>query len=306
MSRPRVAYLACPTTMPGSPLRREDAFEHDLMMGLLGRGLHFAGRTLEAVSWDDSSIDWSEFEAAIIGTTWDYAQRMDAFEKALADIAAKTRLMNPASLVHWNARKTYLRDMADRGCATIPTLWPDGIDEAICRAAFDQFGVDAIVIKPQVGAGAWRQVLLQRGDPWPHTKDLPEGPAMVQPFMPSIKTEGEYSFLFFDRQFSHAVVKRAAPTDYRIQSSYGGTDVAYVPTPAELACASAAIACVKGDLLTARVDMVRGPDGTLLLIELELIEPYLYPLFAPEMGARFSAAYVALIARTIQITTQLP
>ncbi len=296
MSRPRVAYLACPTTMPGSLVRREDAFEHDLMMGLLGRGLHFAGRTLEAVSWDDSSIDWSDFEAAIIGTTWDYAQRIDAFERALTEIAAQTRLLNPAALVHWNARKTYLRDMADRGCATIPTLWPDRATQAECRAAFDGFDTDAIVIKPQVGAGAWRQVMLQRSDPWPHLSDLPEGPAMVQPFVPSIQTEGEYSFLFFNRQFSHAVVKRAAPSDYRIQSSYGGTDVAYVPTAADLASASTAITCVAGDLLYARVDMVRGLDGALLLIELELVEPYLYPLFAPEMGARFAAAYMQLKA----------
>ena len=34
-------------------------------------------------------------------------------------------------------------------------------------------------------------------------------PGMIQPFVPSIATEGEYSFLFVDGEFSHALVKRA-------------------------------------------------------------------------------------------------
>jgi hypothetical protein len=297
MTRPRVAYLACPTTLPGSLIRREDAFEHDLTMGLLGKGLHFAGRTLEAVSWDDPQADWSSYEAAIIGTTWDYVQRLPEFLDALQRIATQTRLMNPPELVSWNAQKRYLRDMAERGCATIPTLWLDAPDEAACRAAYEAFNCEALVIKPEVGAGAWRQVKLRRGDLWPEAAALPPGATMVQPFMPSVVTEGEYSFLFFDRQYSHCVVKQAAQGDYRIQSSYGGQDRPWTPSAADLMLAQRALEAVDGTLLYARVDMVRGSDGALLLMELELIEPYLYPLYANDLPSHFAQAYVHVLQK---------
>jgi hypothetical protein len=42
--------------------------------------------------------------------------------------------------------------------------------------------------------------------------------------------------------------------------------------------------------LYGRVDMLRGPDGRLLLMELELIEPYLYPLEGPELGTMMACA----------------
>jgi glutathione synthase/RimK-type ligase-like ATP-grasp enzyme len=296
MSRPLVAYLGCPTTMPGSPARREDAFEHDLAVGMLGMGLHYAGRTLEAVSWDDAIADWSRYEAVIIGTAWDYTARLNEFLAALDKISALTRVLNPPATIAWNARKTYLQDLAAQNCPTIPTLWLEAPDEALVRAAFATLGTDELVIKPQVGAGAWRQVKFGREDAWPEADTLPIGPTMVQPFLKNVAREGEYSLLFFNRVFSHAVLKQAAKGDYRIQSSYGGFDVPFVPTAADIAQGVAVLAAVPGDLLYARVDMVRGDDGALKLIELEVIEPYLYPVHAPEMGHAFARAYRDIIA----------
>jgi hypothetical protein len=205
--------------------------------------------------------------------------------------------MNPPELVRWNAQKRYLRDMAERGCAIIPTLWLDAPDEAACRAAFDRFSCEALVIKPEVGAGAWRQVKLMRGAAWPDASLLPPGATMVQPFMPSIAIEGEYSFLFFDRQYSHCVVKRAAAGDYRIQSSYGGEDHPWTPSVADLEAAHKVLEAVEGTMLYARVDMVRGLDGALMLMELELIEPYLYPLYAPDLPQHFAQAYLRVLEK---------
>jgi hypothetical protein len=295
MPRPLVAYLGCPTTMPGPGARREDAFEHDLMAGVLGMGLHYAGRTLEAVSWDDARADWSKYESVIVGTAWDYAQRLEEFLAALGQISTRTRLLNPAATIGWNARKTYLRDLAAKQCPTIATLWLDAADEIACRGAFDIFGVDQVIIKPQVGAGAWRQVKLGRDDPWPDAGDLPPGPTMVQPFLKNVAREGEYSLLFFNRVFSHAVLKMAAAGDYRIQSSYGGREIPFVPAAADIAQAARVLAAVEGELLYARVDMVRSDDGALRLIELELIEPYLYPVHAPDMAQAFAKAYLDII-----------
>jgi hypothetical protein len=127
---------------------------------------------------------------------------------------------------------------------------------------------------------------------------LPEGPlldrpGMIQPFLPSVAGEGEFSFLFVDNAFSHAVIKRAQPGDYRIQPRYGGASLRIEPARKDLSAAEAVLARL--DLLFpgvvplyARVDMARGADGGLKLMELELIEPYLFVEEGPEIGAMFA------------------
>jgi hypothetical protein len=113
---------------------------------------------------------------------------------------------------------------------------------------------------------------------------------MIQPFIASIATEGEYSFLFVDGAFSHALLKRARSGDYRIQEAYGGTSQAIDPTPADLASAQAVLTALATPPLYARVDMVRGQGGELLLMELEVIEPFLFPKEGPQIGAMLGAA----------------
>jgi hypothetical protein len=48
------------------------------------------------------------------------------------------------------------------------------------------------------------------------------------------------------------------------------------------------------DLLYARIDMVRGADGRLRLMEAELVEPYLYPVQGPQFGRRMASTLLAL------------
>ncbi|MGB6231209.1 MAG: hypothetical protein WBF53_13900, partial [Litorimonas sp.] len=127
-----------------------------------------------------------------------------------------------------------------------------------------------------VGGGAWRQVLHAQGDPWPAPDALPPEGALIQPFLPSVVEEGEYSFLYFGGRFSHAVLKTAKPGDYRIQSLYGGAETTYRPRADEIKAADAVLATLDETPLYARVDLLRGSNGKLALIELEMIEPYLY------------------------------
>ena len=98
--------------------------------------------------------------------------------------------------------------------------------------------------------------------------------------------------MFVDGVFSHALVKRAKPGDYRIQSLYGGSEVAMAPAPTDRATAQAIMAMLPFDQppLYARIDMVRRDDGTLALIEAEMIEPYLYPEQDAGFGARMAGA----------------
>ncbi|MEX1252076.1 MAG: hypothetical protein WEA77_12880 [Hyphomonas sp.] len=281
----KIAYLASRVTLPGSPIRRTDAFEHDFMMDALRGPFEARGFRIEEVSWDDPKADWSAYGAVIIGTTWDYWDRLDEFLAALERIEGQTRLFNGSALVKWNVRKTYLRELETKGAKLIPTLWLDVADDAAARAAFATLESDDLVFKRQVGAGAKDQHRLKRGEPVPEMRH----PMMAQPFLPMIQTEGELSFIFIDGEFSHALIKRAQPGDYRIQSTYGGREEKITPGADDLAAARAIIGTLDEAPLYGRVDMLRGADGELLLMELEVIEPYLYPVEGPELGERMAA-----------------
>jgi hypothetical protein len=281
----KIAYLASRVTLPGSPIRRTDAFEHDYTMDALRGPFAARGMRVEDVAWDDPKADWADYAAVIIGTTWDYWDRLEEFLAALERIEGQTRLFNGAALVRWNARKTYLRELETKGAKLIPTLWLDVADEAAAKAAFDTLGADDLVFKRQVGAGAKDQHRVKRGEPIPA---MPH-PMMVQPFLPMIQTEGELSFIFIDGEFCHALIKRAQPGDYRIQSTYGGREEKITPSAEDLAAALAIIGTLDEAPLYGRVDMLRGDGGGLLLMELEVIEPYLYPVEGPELGERMAA-----------------
>jgi len=284
----KIAYLASQVTLPGTPNRRDDAFEHDYMMDALRPAFTAKGMTVEDVSWDDPAADWGSYAAAIIGTTWDYWDRQAEFLATLDRIESATRLFNPAAVVRWNIHKTYLRDLEAKGARIIPTVWLDKADAAGAAAAFDTLGADDLVFKRQVGAGAHGQHRLKRGEPVP---DMPHA-MMVQPFVPAIQTEGEYSFIYIGGEFCHALVKRAVPGDYRIQSKYGGKETPVVPPTDDLADAAAIVAMLDEAPLYGRVDMVRGDDGRLVLMELEVIEPYLYPVEGPRLGEMMAEAVI--------------
>lgn len=282
----RIAYLSSKVTLPGSPVRRSDAFEHDYMMDALRPAFEARGMRVYDLDWADETQDWAAFDAAIIGTTWDYWDHQTKFLKTLEQIGAITPLFNSTSIVTWNSHKGYLRDLEAKGARLIPTLWLDEVNEATTLAAFESLSSDDLVFKRQVGAGADGQHRLKAGDVIP---SMPH-PMMVQPFLPQILTEGEISFIYIDGAFSHALIKRAAKGDYRIQSTYGGTEEAIFPDENDLNAAQAILDTLEETPLYARVDMLRGEDGALLLMELELIEPYLYPLQGPELGQRLADA----------------
>ena len=282
----KIAYLASKATLPGSPTRRSDAFEHDRMMTALRAPFAEKGMQVVDVDWADDALDWSQYGAAIIGTTWDYWDHHDRFINTLKRIEQSTYLFNTANLVQWNSHKGYLRDLAIKGARLIPTLWVERVDQTAFLSTFDQLDSDDLVFKRQVGAGADGQFRLGPTDALP---DMPH-PMMVQPFLSKIQEEGEYSFIFIDGAFCHALLKTAKPGDYRIQSTYGGAETPIAPTPEDLADAKAVLQTLEDTPLYARVDMLRGEDGQLLLMELELIEPYLYPVEGPRLGTMMADA----------------
>ncbi|MCB9780925.1 MAG: hypothetical protein H6742_20315 [Alphaproteobacteria bacterium] len=300
----RIAWLTSSDMVPGSLGGRDDLFELELQWAALQPACAALGIDLQLRVWDAEGPGpggWSidDHDAVVIGTTWDYAPRVAAFLERLDRWAARVPVLNPPAVVRWNADKGYLRDLAAAGAPTVPTRWVERVDEATVADAFVALDNPHLVAKPVVGASAYRQVELFAGQSLPPADARPPGGALIQPFLPAIRDEGELSFLFCGGVLSHALRKRPAAGDYRVQSIYGGREERLTPTDADLAVARAVLDAVPGvapaDLLYARVDLVRH-DGTLRVMELELIEPYLYPEQGPELGARYAASLAAALA----------
>jgi hypothetical protein len=289
-----VCFLTSADMMKDRPGAREDWVEYELEFGALSAACAKAGVQLVSQIWDEA-FDPQGHAGFMVGTVWDYPPKQQAFLATLDRLNAHAPVFNPPSLVRWNIEKTYLRDLAAAGAPSIATLWADRADAATIRQAFDALGADRIVVKPLVGGGAWRQALIGRGEPIPPADALPPGPCLIQPFLPSVPEEGEYSFIFFGGVFSHALQKLPKAGDYRVQSIFGAREIAHTPRDGEVDLCrnvldAAAQITGEADLLYARVDMVRGLDGRLAVMELEVIEPYLYPEQGPDMGAVFASA----------------
>jgi glutathione synthase/RimK-type ligase-like ATP-grasp enzyme len=262
---------------------------------VLGR----AGVAVTPAVWDDPGVDWSAFDAVVIRSTWDYPLKAEQFELWLRGLAASgARLWNAPEPVLWNTNKRYLLDLAGRGVNAVPTEhltagdWPD------LKAILERRGWDEAVVKPAVAVGsygAWRTSrATAEADQLRFGEQLGARDLLVQPFLPEVTSQGEWSLVFLGGEYSHAVLKRPAEGDFRVQEHLGGTSAPAEPDRALIDQGLSALAAVGQPLLYARVDGVER-DGQLVLTELEIIEPSLFLGLAPAAGQRFAAAIVRLL-----------
>lgn len=300
----KIALLVSDNLLPSAENARPDRFELTEELGKLTPALAAQGYELVEVRWREIAERAGEFAAILPLMVWDYFEGNEgAFLTAIAKAEAITPVFNSFDILKWNSDKSYLNEMEDRGAPVIRTTSVDRVTPTNVERAFEELETDTLVIKPRVGGGAWRQVLHKKGEPFPAAETLPPEGALLQAFLPSVKSEGEYSFLYFGGRFSHAARKTPKAGDYRIQSSYGGSEETYTPTQAERSSARDILDVLDFTPLYARVDLLRGQDGMLKLIELELIEPYLYLPHAKGEGGenegakKFAAALVKRIEK---------
>jgi hypothetical protein len=252
------------------------------------------GWQVSTVSWRQTAVPWSHFEAVVIRSTWDYWNDVPAFLETLARINRQTRLANPLDLVHWNLAKTYMRDLQGEGVGVVPTAWLDGLAPAAVADCARSFGSEDLVVKPVVGANGQDAFRISPRDGPQRLREVGErfrGRAcMVQPFMGRVLDEGEYSLFFFSGDYSHAILKVPAAGEFRSQEERGAEVLAIVPETKLLECGRKALAAVAPTPLYARIDFVRDATGDFVVMELELIEPSLYLRTDPEAPARFARA----------------
>lgn len=244
-------------------------------------------------AWDDGDVDWSRFELVVVRSTWDYPPRVQEF---LAWASQLRRVLNPLAILKWNTDKRYLNDLARAGVPVVPTRFLNPGD------AFDTPG-EPFVIKPAVSCGA-RDTALYRVDQvkeaGAHVRRLQENGriVMVQPYLERIELAGEISLMFMGGAYSHSVF-RGALLNAPGSAAERAVDFSLIrrvePMPEQLRIAGQALAAVPGgpgNLLFARVDLIPDADGTPLVLEVELTEPYLFLGFS-ERGVELLADSIA-------------
>lgn len=262
--------------------------------------LRAAGHDAASAAWDDPSVDWPTFDAAVIRATWNYHTQLPGFLAWLDRTAEQTCVLNRADAVRWNTHKRYLCHFEDRRIPIVPTIWADRdagpaedpIAEAVRR------GWSKVVVKPSVSAGSRDTRVFEidaegsNDDAVSFARDLrSREDIMVQRFMDSVSAGGESSLIFIGGELSHAIQKfpRFAGEDERVETKHdiGGDERRF---------ADAVLDACPFDCLYARVDIMRDSDGGIVLSELELIEPSLFFPHAPGSAGRMADAIKRALA----------
>ena len=252
-----------------------------------------AGLIVEQRVWTDPG-DLTGYDLVLPLFAWGYQRDVAAWYALLDRIESEgLPVVNPVPVLRWNSDKAYLAELGAKGVAVVPTVEVDALDDARLAEAMAELGVDEVVIKPAISGGADGTHRVAPGTPIP--ADALGQRRLVQPLMQGILTEGEFSLFFFAGKFSHAIVKRPASGDFRVQEQFGGRETVWDASDAAQRLAAAALAAAPAPPVYARVDMVGDAAGTLHIMELELIEPSLFLHHAPDKGAAFGLAVYGAI-----------
>ncbi|KAF8579818.1 hypothetical protein K439DRAFT_1637588 [Ramaria rubella] len=254
---------------------KPDLETHLLLAALKDRGIHAA-----LLPWT-VDIAWKDVPLVVVRTPWDYAERPGEFLAWAAAVSRQTLILNSYEVLKWSIHKEYMLSLEQNGIPIVPTRLIRASERQGSTTGLVELGFEGdTIVKPAIGVGA---LGLLRGvaggrelDEHVHTLLMSGADVLVQSFVSSVETHGELSFVFFDGRFSHSIRKMPRKGDFRVQDHHGGSVVEHVATEKEVAVARKALAVAPGRTAYARVDLVAGDGGELLVMELELLEPELF------------------------------
>lgn len=283
----KIALLTCqrlPDLTPADKLLIPELAKHNIQA--------------EAVIWDDPKVIWTNFDYLIFRNTWDYYEKESQFNLWLATIKKlKVKTLNSIEVIEQNKHKFYLRELQNQNIATIPTVFIEKTKRLNLAEIMPSHWKKA-VIKPAFSAGSYLtevfevaniEEINQKYQNIAFEKDL-----LLQEFKPEIETDGETSFIFFNKEFSHAINKKPAPGDFRIQVQFGGVYTSISPSADLIKQAQTIVSNIPNQLLYARVDGIII-NNKIQLMEVECIEPDLYFNYSEGSHQRFINAILDLI-----------
>jgi glutathione synthase/RimK-type ligase-like ATP-grasp enzyme len=288
---PRIAFVTCE--------RLPDVQGDDR---LVADALQRRGFDVTAAVWSDQAVAWRRFASVVIRSPWDYHlddARYGAWLRRCA--AEQVNLWNGAEAVLANIDKRYLAGLEEAGIAIVPFEYVRRGHAQSLHALLEHRNWTQAVVKPAVSAsahGTWRTSLATAAaDQRRWDEDLLRRSLLVQPFAHEVITSGEWSIVFFDGEYSHGVLKKPASGDFRVQEELGGHGEPADPSPGIVEQARRVLSRAAGPLLYARVDGIER-DGTFLLMELEINEPFLYLGSSSGAAERFADAIIRTVDRT--------
>lgn len=269
---PKVASLTCQEITPNTTV--DDHLAFDIIRN--------KGIEVEEVIWDQEKV-WSEYDLVLIRTTWDYMYKVELFKEVLAEIQTQTTLLNPLSTILWNMNKKYLFDLEQLGIPTITSEFHQtlSLNQVHSRLKKTQYK-NGLIIKPCIGGSSHGIQLLKKSEEF---KAVEPGEWLIQPFLPQIQETGEYSIIFFNNQFSHAINKLPQKNDFRSQEEYGSLISAWQPDRDCLELCRNILNTIPYSQSYARIDLIKDNSG-FKLIELELIEPCLFLHYEPNQAPK--------------------
>lgn len=270
----------------------ENFFTYDK---LLFEPMKKIGWIAEEISWRNENVNWNDYYAVIVRSTWDYQNDSEKFINVLEKINGVSHLENDLDLMKWNMNKNYLFDLEQKGAKIVNTIWEKNFNTNLANEYFEKLNTDEIIIKPNISANADNTFRLTRDKLNINLGQLEKifstREFMVQPFLKNIIDEGEYSLFFFNGKFSHSVLKKPKDNDFRVQEEHGGNIQPFKVSSELILIAENIIKKLSTIPLYGRVDLVRTKENEFALIELELIEPSLYLNKDNQSPLRFVKAF---------------
>jgi hypothetical protein len=254
------------------------------------------GASSTLLAWDDPAADWGSFSHVVVSSTWDSVDRPTEYLAWANRVATLSALANPVAVLEWGLDKLHQKDLARLGVPVIPTTWVGPGDTWTTPPATE------FVVKPSVSAGARNTARYAGGDPVAvgHVRALQKlgQTVMVQEHLSRIDEEGELDLVFVDNRFSHGVVKRLP-----LRTGEGVVERPWermawsglaAPNSDQLAVAEQTVTSVAEHLgcvpVYGRVDLINGQAGEPLVLEVEVVDPYLSFDMAPVAAGRLARA----------------
>ncbi len=250
-----------------------------------------AGIEAKPFVWNSAGPDHLKFDFIIIRSCWDYHTNSEAFIHWIKWLQSnEVKVLNPTHVILDNIDKLYLRDLAQLGVEIVPTSWIEQPSESLIKNQMTTYKWEEAVLKPTVSASAFETYRFGINDDLGFLNQMTSQHFMLQPFIDEITDPGEYSLIFFNKQFSHAVLKTPGKNDFRVQQELGGSTKPIAVEKQYINQAQSILSHLPDPLLLARVDGIIR-NNQFVLMELELIEPELY-LYNDENLNSFSSAII--------------
>jgi glutathione synthase/RimK-type ligase-like ATP-grasp enzyme len=252
----------------------------------------------KAVIWNDKSVNWNDYDCLIFRNTWDYYEKETEFNHWLNQIEQlKIKTLNALEIIQQNKHKFYLQTLEKQGFKILPTVFIEKTTKLNLPEIMPNHWKKA-VIKPAFSAGSYLTEVFDVSDiekiNQQYQSIAVQKELLLQEFMAEIQTEGETSFLFFNKKFSHAVNKKPKKGDFRIQVQFGGQYTAFKPNDALIYQAQQIVNTFPEPILYARVDGIIT-NNQLQLMEVECIEPDLYFQYGEDALQKFVDSILKLI-----------